>query len=695
MPDPMDPHDQLDHPTISIVIPTYNSERTLRQCLASIRQEFPAPHEIIVIDDTRTKDQTRELCILHSVRVVIDAAGMAESRNIGAKLCSGEYILHLDSDMVLPPGFRKALQFELDASNADALVIPERSVGEGRWLRARQIDKDIVRHLNIGESVRLVRRHVMEGLGGYDSTLLAGEDADFDRRLHASGATVSRLTDSTIIHDDGRITLLDVARKKYRYGKTLRAYEQRNGTLYSREDVYRRVREGATWALRDNWLTAARYLVLKGVEFGAGALGRVSSASPEQSAVAKQASETNFSVSLMSVVGTTPSGGDLLILRLIRALTARGFSVRVITTQDQVGQADWRLILGEQTQVDIIEGATRWAPSPLSSYILRAIRLLVSRQTRGTVSNSLIIGSPFLPDLAMLLANRDAHSIFVTWQLDIPHPFSDNLRMQMLGMRLTEKAATQFRTAFSFASQALMLRVAAKLDCYLVVTNDSLEAACMARGISANRVIRGSCGVDLQSEPSRAREDRSVDFLFLGRLHSQKGFVDLLAAWHLISASLPDARLTVIGDGTGRFSDWCKQQIETIGASIDYRGPLEGDAKWSVLRNTRVLLFPSTYESFGIVALEAMAAGAVVVGYDTEVNRAAFGDGVLRVPPGNSSALAAAAVSCYTDHTLWERQHLSSQTTAAMYDWDTAADSLAQLIVEKSCASQLNSPNDS
>jgi glycosyltransferase involved in cell wall biosynthesis len=668
---------------VSIIIPTYNSEATLEECLTSTRREFPTPHEVIVVDDIRTTDRTRELALMYDAQVVVSPAGMAESRNVGAKLCSGDFILHLDSDMALPAGLREAILHELEMSGADALVIPECSIGEGKWLRARQIDKDVVRELRVGESVRLVRKRLMEELGGYDVTLLAGEDADFDRRVRASGAKTSRLEDPAIIHNDGRITLIGVARKKYRYGKTLKAYEIRNGGLYSWVEMYGRVKGGAVLAIREDFSTAVRYLVLKGVEFGFGGLGRLSSRLSRSPRVAGEVSEADFTVSLASVIGVTQTGGDVFILRLIRALRARGYSLRVVTTQDQLDQAEWVNALGSETHVEIV-GPRRHGNGRLLTYLSIAMRVLTGRRTRGSVLKQLVIGSPFLPDLAMLLVNRKASQVFVAWQLDIPQPLGKIMRLQTTGMRLTERVATVAGTAFSYLSQVAILRLAATRSYYVIVTNESLAAACATKGISPDRIITASYGVDLQPAPSFGFDDRLIDFLFLGRLHSQKGFVDVLAAWRLISVELPFTRLTVVGDDVGLFADWCKREIAMFGTSIDYKGSLEGDAKWSVLRATRVLLFPSTYESFGIVAVEGMAAGAAVVGYDIEVTRRAFGDAIWRVPVGDVQALASAAVTCFTNQDAWELQHKRSLAVAAKYDWDAAADSLAERIVKRS-----------
>ncbi len=272
----------------------------------------------------------------------------------------------------------------------------------------------------------------------------------------------------------------------------------------------------------------------------------------------------------------------------------------------------------------------------------------------------------------------------MAWQLEIPRPFSRALRPQTRGMGVAEQVSTQMRTGLSFASQALMLWLATHRRCTMLITpNQDLEAACLERGIPADRIIRLSYGVDRQPEPSNGYTDRPVDFCFLGRLHSQKGIVDLLAAWKLISAQLPDSRLTIVGGGSGRFADWCRREMEVLGDSVDYRGSVVGDAKWSILRQTRVLLFPSTHESFGLVALEAMAAGAVVVGYDTEVNRSAFGEGMVRVPNGDPRAMSDSAIGYFADRTRWEEQHRRSLATALAYDWDTSGNQVASRIIEE------------
>lgn len=673
----------VDNELISVVIPTFNSEKTLKKCLESIRLEFPLPHEIVVVDDDRTTDGTLELCSMYGVHVVVDPAGMAESRNIGAAHCTGEFVLHLDSDMEVPPGLREALISELNSSHADGLVISERAVGDGRWIRARQLDKSVVSQTGIGESVRLIRRTTMKELAGYDATLLAGEDADFTMRLRAANVKISKVTSLPIIHNEGRITLYEVARKKYRYGKTLKAYEVKNGSLYSKGEVRTRIICGMKCSWHDNWLTAVRYFILKTTEFSAGALGRAAAgfAGKRNVGVAHEDSAHETLVSLVSIHGPTPTGGDLLVLRLIRAMASQGIPVRVVTTKDQLDQGEWISAIDSGALVDVLKSPEGRMAGQLYSYFYRTLRILFERQNRLAKPQRLLIGSVFMPDLAMLIANYKVAQIFITWQLEIPNPLGKSMRRRIKSLPLIEQGDVLLRTSFSYFWQMVTLKLAARNEYYMVVTNESLEAACLARGISPSHIIRGDYGVDLEMGNSRSFEQRTIDFLFLGRLHSQKGLVDLLSAWRLICIEVPEARLVVVGDGDGHFADWCKHEMRRLGSSIDYRGPLAGDEKWSLIRDCKVLLFTSTYESFGIVALEGMAAGAAVVGYDTEVSRKAFGDGMFLVPFHDVEALATAAVTCLIDSQVWERQHQAGLATAAKYDWNTAAISLADKIL--------------
>ena len=92
-------------PTVSIVIPTYNSERTVGMCLKSIRnQNYPKNKIEIIIADAGSSDKTKEIAKRYEVNKIIDnplKTGEA-GKAVGIKHTSGEIIALIDSDNILP-----------------------------------------------------------------------------------------------------------------------------------------------------------------------------------------------------------------------------------------------------------------------------------------------------------------------------------------------------------------------------------------------------------------------------------------------------------------------------------------------------------------------------------------------------------------------------------------------------------------
>ena len=95
-------------PKISVIIPCYNVEKCLEECLDSVLKQTFNDFEVICVEDCST-DNTLDILQKYknklSIHVVHNDAnkGQAESRNIGLKLAKGDYIYFLDSDDIITP----------------------------------------------------------------------------------------------------------------------------------------------------------------------------------------------------------------------------------------------------------------------------------------------------------------------------------------------------------------------------------------------------------------------------------------------------------------------------------------------------------------------------------------------------------------------------------------------------------------
>jgi len=111
-------------PLISIVIPTYNSARTLPLCIASIKMQRYPRYEIIVVD-SGSRDATVEIAKAMDARVIRTSGGLLWARYIGHKTAQGDIEVLMDSDQLLYPGTLDRIAREMEKH--DRLILGEDS----------------------------------------------------------------------------------------------------------------------------------------------------------------------------------------------------------------------------------------------------------------------------------------------------------------------------------------------------------------------------------------------------------------------------------------------------------------------------------------------------------------------------------------------------------------------------------------
>lgn len=179
-------------------------------------------------------------------------------------------------------------------------------------------------------------------------------------------------------------------------------------------------------------------------------------------------------------------------------------------------------------------------------------------------------------------------------------------------------------------------------------------------------------------------DDGRLNVLFVGRLEKRKGLSYLLRAWGTVRQAVPQARLIVVGGGSG-----LKHYRSFVGprASDDivFAGPVAEADLPRYYHTADVFCAPSTgQESFGIVLLEAMAAGKPIVstaipGYQQVLTHGQEG---LLVPPKHADRLAGALVEVLRAPALRERLGEQGRRTAASYSWERVADQVLDYYAE-------------
>lgn len=201
----------------SIIVPVFNRPDEVDELLESLVNQEEKDFEVIIVEDGSQipcEDVCRKYADQLTLRYFMKPnSGPGQSRNYGAERAEGEYLLILDSDVVLPNGYLKAVRDELDREPADAFGGPDRAHNSftdtqkaisysmtsffttgGIRGGKKKLDKFYPRSFNMG-----IRRNVYMELGGF-SKMRFGEDIDFSIRIFKAGKRCRLFPEAWVWH---------------------------------------------------------------------------------------------------------------------------------------------------------------------------------------------------------------------------------------------------------------------------------------------------------------------------------------------------------------------------------------------------------------------------------------------------------------------------------------------------------------
>lgn len=179
-----------------------------------------------------------------------------------------------------------------------------------------------------------------------------------------------------------------------------------------------------------------------------------------------------------------------------------------------------------------------------------------------------------------------------------------------------------------------------------ILVNNSSELSQFSRPNSLGRVhvVIGAVDTD-KIEKFMLHNPKPKDLKYLavfqGRFHPQKGVVELVRIWKIITTNLPKAKLAMIGDGP--LMDEVKREIKSnnLENNIDLFGYLsDGDKKYKIFNNSKFVLHPAFYDSGGMASAEAMAFGLPCIGFDLESYYSYYPQGMLKAKIGDLDGFA-------------------------------------------------------
>lgn len=263
-------------PNISFIVPTYHSRRFFERCFSALKG-YP-DSELIVVDN-HSGEQDVKAAELLGARTFTHGPdqsrgrvfGAPFQRDFGARQAVSPILYFVDVDMIIDHRTVDEA-IELISRGADAVIVPEESFGEGFWARCKWLERRCYWGDDSIEAPRIVRRDVYLQIGGFDGELGA-DDWDFARRLRAGGYSIAR-TRQWIMHDEGRLKLSALARKRFLYSRHIVRYISKHRSVDIQQATPFRSAYLRNWRLLiTHPVECAGMVVMKAVEFGAAAAG--------------------------------------------------------------------------------------------------------------------------------------------------------------------------------------------------------------------------------------------------------------------------------------------------------------------------------------------------------------------------------------------------------------------------------------
>lgn len=201
----------------SFIVPVYNRPDEVDELLESLCQQTLQDFEVVIVEDGSAVP-CRQVVERYADKLNVryfskENSGPGQTRNYGVAHAQGDYVLILDSDVVVPPSYLLEVEKELAAAPCDAFGGPDRAHPSFTPMQKainyamtsffttggirggkRKMDKFYPRSFNMG-----VRRTTYEALEGF-SAMRFGEDIDFSTRLFKSGARVRLFPEAWVWH---------------------------------------------------------------------------------------------------------------------------------------------------------------------------------------------------------------------------------------------------------------------------------------------------------------------------------------------------------------------------------------------------------------------------------------------------------------------------------------------------------------
>ncbi|MBI4991346.1 glycosyltransferase family 2 protein, partial [Candidatus Gottesmanbacteria bacterium] len=184
-------HKKLNNlPSVSVIIPTYNEERHIEDCLSSLKKQTFKKYEIIVVDDGST-DSTPKIASSFNIKFIsLQHKGPGNAKNYGAKIALGEILVFLDADMYVDEFYLDNIIKPIQQDKCVATYTTEEFVANNKniWAQCWNINLELPpdkriskKDKTLGLAFRAILKNKFLETGGYDSAWGYADDRSLSK----------------------------------------------------------------------------------------------------------------------------------------------------------------------------------------------------------------------------------------------------------------------------------------------------------------------------------------------------------------------------------------------------------------------------------------------------------------------------------------------------------------------------------
>lgn len=368
------------------------------------------------------------------------------------------------------------------------------------------------------------------------------------------------------------------------------------------------------------------------------------------------------------------AGGEKRLVEILRHMIRLGHDVTVLTTKDS-GLA----LKGEKLGVKTVILGSFAGKLEIGNigvildYLHRLLCVFRERKRLKDDFDAIVTATALLPDalacLLFLARYRKVkcvihlHHIFDFTYPDIKAGFLKKTRVFLF-------------SSLSGLQQLLVIKIIKRYK--IVVFALPMTAIMLSKTLHSEFIRQVENGVNLKLA-GEARPVNNFEGIYIGRLSAKKGAYDLIDIWRHICDKYEHAKLAIVGSIEDPL---VLKEIKTHGLelNISFYGVVSETKKFELLKSSKVFLFPSHEEGWGIAVSEALACEIPVVAYDLPAYSYA-GNSIMKVRKGNTVAFASKVIQLLSDEKA--RKDLSTGTHKNVKDWsEVARDEIAMMTKE-------------